>query len=103
MPPRKEKQTTETPGDANRGQRLFKSLCMGCHTMGMRGIYGKNIASGNMQYTSSLSQRGMEKWTFKNLDTFLKHPKSFAPETAMGGAAVKSARDRKDIIEFLKA
>ena len=71
--------------------------------MGMRGIYGKNIASGNMIYTSGLLAKATEKWTFANLDRFLSHPKSFAPETAMGAAAVKNARDRRDIIEFLKA
>ncbi len=76
---------------------------MGCHAMSLRGIYGKNIASGNMVYTSGLAVRATEKWTFKNLDAFLDNPKIFAPETAMGAAAVKSARDRRDIIEFLKA
>ena len=83
--------------------RLFKTLCMGCHAMSIRGIYGKHIAAGPEKYTSALTQKGMEKWTFKNLDAFLKHPKGFAPETAMGVAGIKSARDRKDIIEFLKA
>lgn len=35
-------------GDTKRGERLFKTLCMGCHAMSMRGIYGKHIASGSM-------------------------------------------------------
>ena len=75
---------------------------MGCHTMSMRGIYGKQIASGNMQYTKALEAKGMQKWTYANLDAFLKFPKEFAPETAMGVSQVKSAKDRRDIIEFLK-
>jgi cytochrome c len=56
-----------------------------------------------MTYTSGLEAKAMEKWTFKNLDNFLEFPKIFAPETAMGAVAVKSARDRRDIIEYLKA
>jgi cytochrome c len=35
-------------GDPTRGERLFRSLCMGCHAYSLRGIYGKNIASGSM-------------------------------------------------------
>eukprot|EP00347_Sterkiella_histriomuscorum_P020524 403337473 len=103
MPPRQEKRVNEIQGNAERGSKLFKSLCNGCHTSALRGIFGKNIASGNMQYTSGLAAKATEKWTFKNLDLFLAHPKTFAPETAMGAAAVKNARDRRDIIEYLKA
>jgi cytochrome c len=44
----------------------------------------------------------MEKWTFENLDKFLTHPKTFAPETAMGVAGIKNRKDRRDIISFLK-
>ena len=72
--------------------------------MGLRGIFGKPIASGSaMLYTSGLARRATQKWTFENLDAFLKAPKEFAGDTAMGAVAVKSAKDRKDLIEFLKA
>ena len=70
--------------------------------MSIRGIFGKNIASGSMNYTAGLARRGMQKWTFENLDAFLKAPKDFAGDTAMGAVAVKSAKDRRDLIEFLK-
>ncbi len=71
--------------------------------MSIRGIYGKPIASGNQAYTSGLARKAMQKWTFENLDAFLKAPKEFAGDTAMGAVAVKSAKDRRDLIEFLKA
>ena len=71
--------------------------------MSIRGIYGKYIAAGNLNYTAGLARRGMQKWTFENLDAFLKAPKEFAGDTAMGVVAVKSAKDRRDLIEFLKA
>ena len=70
--------------------------------MALRGIYGKPIASGSMQYTTGLARKAMEKWTFRNLDEYLKAPKEFAGDTAMGAVAVKSAKDRRDLIEFLK-
>ena len=71
--------------------------------MSIRGIYGKPIAGGNMAYTSGLARKAMSKWTFENLDAFLRAPKEFAGDTAMGAVAVKSAKDRRDLIEFLKA
>ena len=61
----------------------------------------KPIASSESA-TSALSNKSTELWTYENLDKWLKSPKEFAPETAMGGVAVKSAKDRRDIIEFLK-
>ena len=78
-------------------------MCIQCHAMSIRGIFGKHIASGSMQYTTGLARKGMQKWTFENLDAFLKAPKDFAGDTAMGVVAVKSAKDRRDLIEFLKA
>ena len=101
MPPKKQK--VEIQGDAERGMRLFKTMCIQCHAMSIRGIFGRNIAAGNLSYTSGLVRRGMQKWTFENLDAFLKAPKEFAGDTAMGAVAVKSAKDRRDLIEFLKA
>ena len=70
--------------------------------MAIRGIYGKPIAAGSMQYTTGLARKAMEKWTFRNLDEYLRAPKDFAGDTAMGAVAVKSAKDRRDLIEFLK-
>lgn len=102
--PKKLKQKAEIQGDAERGSRLFKTMCIQCHSMGLRGIYGKPIAAGGaLMYTSGLAKRAMQKWTFENLDAFLKAPKEFAGDTAMGVVAVKSAKDRRDLIEFLKA
>jgi cytochrome c len=69
----------------------------------MQGIYGKNIASGNqMQYTTNLARKATEKWTYDNLDKWLKNPKEFAPETAMGVAGIKNTKDRRDLIEYMK-
>ena len=99
---RKTKQKYEPQGDAERGMNLFKQMCIQCHTMGIRGIFGQPIAAGNLNYTSGLLRRAQSKWSFENLDEFLKNPKEFAGDTAMGSVNVKSAKDRRDLIEFLK-
>ncbi|TNV71769.1 hypothetical protein FGO68_gene16992 [Halteria grandinella] len=96
------KEKYEPQGDAERGLNLFKQMCIQCHTTAIRGIYGARIGAGNLNYTSGLLRRAQEKWTFEKLDAFLKNPKEFAGDTAMGAVAVKSAKDRRDLIEFLK-
>ena len=40
-PARKLKKKQEPIGDAERGLRLFKTMCIQCHSLGIRGIYGK--------------------------------------------------------------
>ena len=96
------KVSTSKEGDPNRGEQLFRSICAGCHALSqMKGIYMKPIAAGAYA-TSALSTKADQRWTMENLDRFLRAPKEFAPETAMGAVAVKNNRDRRDIIEFLK-
>ena len=77
-------------------------MCMQCHTYALRGIVGQRIASGGMLYTTALARKANQRWTYENLDEFLKAPKEFAGDTAMGSVPIKSAKDRRDLIEFLK-
>ena len=89
-------------GDAKRGERLFRSHCAGCHAVNsLVGIYGRQIALGN-SHTTGLARHATKKWTYENLDTYLSNPKAFAPETAMGIPPIKNAKDRRDLIEFMK-
>ena len=44
----------------------------------------------------------MKKWSESNLDKWLTNPAKFAPGNAMAFAGVASAKDRLDLIEFLK-
>ncbi len=57
--PKKNKKASEIQGDAERGLRLFKTMCIQCHAMSIRGIYGKHIAAGNLNYTAGLARKGM--------------------------------------------
>ena len=45
---------------------------------------------------------GNGKWTDKNLDKYLKSPADYAPGNAMAFAGVPNAKDRADIIAYLK-
>eukprot|EP00350_Pseudokeronopsis_sp_OXSARD2_P000611 CAMPEP_0170540892 /NCGR_PEP_ID=MMETSP0211-20121228/798_1 /TAXON_ID=311385 /ORGANISM="Pseudokeronopsis sp., Strain OXSARD2" /LENGTH=45 /DNA_ID= /DNA_START= /DNA_END= /DNA_ORIENTATION= len=42
------------------------------------------------------------KWTDGNMDKWLKSPGDFAPGNAMAFAGVANAKDRLDLIAFIK-
>ena len=42
------------------------------------------------------------KWTDNNLDKWLASPAGFAPGNAMAFAGIGSAKDRADLIAYLK-
>ena len=51
-------------------------------------------------FSGALAGKG--KWTDKNLDKYLKSPADYAPGNAMAFAGVPNAKDRADIIAYLK-
>lgn len=41
-------------------------------------------------------------WTEANLDKYLKSPADYAPGNAMAFAGIPNAKDRADLVSFLK-
>lgn len=67
------------------------------------GLPGNNIASSEgFAYSGALSSKATIKWTDGNLDKWLKSPSGFAPGNAMAFAGIGNAKDRADIIAYLK-
>ena len=52
-------------------------------------------------YSDGMKARSAEKWTYENLDAFLKDPKTATPKTKMVYAGVKRDQARADIIAYL--
>lgn len=52
--------------------------------------------------SGALSGKG-GKWTEKNLDKYLKSPADYAPGNAMAFAGLANAKDRADVIAYLKS
>ena len=48
-----------------------------------------------------MKARAAEKWTYENLDAFIKDPKTSTPKTKMVFAGVKKDQARADIIAYL--
>ena len=105
MPPKKKKQA----GDAGKGEKVFKTLCAVCHSMTahgqgpmLKGVAGSAPGSKDgFGYSGALPKD--KKWTDGNLDKYLKSPADYAPGNAMAFAGISNAKDRADVIAYLKA
>ena len=97
------------PGDASAGEKVY-FLCVGCHgdTAEHRptgphlyDIYGRQagILEG-FNYSSALTETGLF-WDERTLDEFIANPMQRVPGTMMA-VGVANAKDRADLIEYLK-
>lgn len=95
-------------GDAARGQQLYDSRCIGCHSIdenrvgpAHKGVYGRKagLAPG-YDYSPSVKHSKIV-WNAKTLDRWLADPSALIPGTKMG-YSVPDARDRADLIAYLR-
>ena len=96
------------PGDAQRGGMLYESRCIACHSLEAnrvgplhRGVF-KRRAGGvrDYDYSPALKKAGIV-WNEKTLDAWLADPEKAVPGQKMG-YQVPDAKDRTDLIAFLK-
>ncbi|KAI9293354.1 cytochrome-c from the OXPHOS pathway [Neoconidiobolus thromboides FSU 785] len=101
-----------TSGDATKGAKLFQSRCAQCHTINKGGKHGQgpnlygvfNRSSGqaeNYSYTEANKNAGVT-WDEKSLFDYLENPKKYIPGTKMVFAGLKKAKDRADLVAFIK-
>ncbi|KAI9595274.1 cytochrome c [Syncephalis fuscata] len=100
------------PGDATAGAKLFSTRCAQCHTVdkgdvngvgpNLHGLFGRK--SGTVEgfaYTSANKDKGVI-WEEQTLFDYLLNPKKYIPGTKMAFAGFKKAKDRNDVIAYLK-
>jgi cytochrome c len=98
-------------GDAGRGERLFRA-CAPCHSLETnRNMTGPSLAelwnrkAGGLasfsRYSPALRQSGIV-WDDKSLDEWIKDPQHFVPGNTMTFPGIKDARQRADVLAFLK-
>lgn len=100
--------TSEAAGDATRGEQIY-SRCLACHSLerdrtGPRhcGLIGRRAGSlPGFGYSPAMRDSGIV-WSERTLDRFLADPMRNVPGTAMTYAGIDDARERADLIAYLK-
>lgn len=101
-------------GDADRGARIYKK-CAACHQVGpdavnrsgphLNGIFDRRAADiEGFRYSKGI-RRAREDglvWDLARLDAYLENPKALVTGTQMNFRGLKSARDRADVLAFLR-
>ena len=94
-------------GDPVRGEQVYQR-CAGCHSLDAnrvgprhRGVYGRRAGGVDGYRYSPALQRAEIVWDEESLDAWLANPGKFLPGSRMG-YRLKQARDRADIIAFLR-
>lgn len=98
-------------GDAEHGGALFQA-CTACHSLQPdRNMTGPSLAgvwerkAGNLKsfdrYSPALKSSGIV-WDERSLDPWLKNPQSLVPGNRMTFPGISNAKDRADLIAFLK-
>lgn len=96
-------------GDPVRGQQLFGSRCIACHALdtnrvgpALRGVFGRRAGSAPGYSYSKAVDEAVLVWDESNLDRWLSGPEALIPGQKMG-YSVGDARDRADLIVYLKS
>lgn len=94
--------------DAQRGEQIY-TRCLACHALaydrvGPRhcGLIGRRAGSVPAYEYSSAMKNSKITWNEKTLDRFLAKPLAMVPGSTMTYDGVPDARERADLIAYLK-
>ena len=94
--------------DAARGKQLYEARCGGCHSLdenragpAHRGVYGRRAGRAPGYDYSPALRASRIVWNARTLERWLANPEALVPGQKMG-FAVPEARDRADLVAYLK-
>jgi cytochrome c len=98
-------------GDLANGQKQFQ-LCRSCHTItegganmtgpNLYGLFGRTAGTvEKFRYSEPVKAAGFA-WDAEKLNQWLADPRGFLPGNRMSFMGVKDAKDRTDLIAYLK-
>lgn len=98
-----------TAGDAALGPEIYQR-CIACHALDRNrtgpkhcGLIGRRAGGlPDFTYSPAMARSGIV-WDEASLDRFLENPLKTVPGTRMGYAGVKDAKEREDLIAYLKS
>lgn len=101
--------SAQAEGDATRGQELYESRCIACHSPDAnrvgpmhRGVVGRKAGSLPDYTYSKALKAGDFVWSDETLDQWLTNPQAFVPGQKMNFKVAKP-KDRADIIAYLNS
>ena len=99
------------PGDPKAGRIVYgNASCIACHSFGcnrqgplLKGVFGRSAAAvpDFPGYSEALRKSGIV-WDAANLDRYLADPAKTVPGTTMTLGQVKDAKQRRDLIAFIR-
>ena len=95
--------------DSEHGKAIYTQECQGCHApnetrVGPKhcGVFGRRAGTvPGYPYSDVMKEAGF-LWDAKHLDDFLKSPITYLNGTNMGYVGLDSAKDRADLIAYLR-
>ena len=101
----------QAQGDPKAGRAIYGSApCIACHSFNcnrqgpmLKGIFGRKAAAipDFPYYSESLRKSGIV-WDEATLDRYLADPAAMVPGTTMTLGQVKDAKQRRDLLAFLR-
>ena len=98
-------------GDAARGKKLFEE-CAACHSLErgangvgptLNGVFERKAGElADFRYSPAMKRSALP-WSARTLDIFLADPQQEIRGNRMPFSGVPDARDRADLIEYLKS
>lgn len=99
-------------GDAEHGRKVF-NRCKICHTIeagqpnrtgpNLHGVVGRKIGSVKGFRYSKAMKKADFVWDEERLDAYLANPRKYLPKNRMSFPGLKKAKDRADVIAYLKS
>jgi cytochrome c len=97
--------------DATKGQAEAKA-CTACHVLEKGGanktgpalwdVVERGIGSvAGFAYSAGALEKASEKWTYENLNNFIKNPKGYISGTKMAFGGIKNDAKRANLIAYL--